>query len=432
MSLPNLMKNFFGEYWFIILISIPIILYYGYFILRFFYRVEYEKITVGSLEKSLEIHLLSPSMLRNKLLKKILVFLFLFYSASFLAAVLPANPKDPIAYVIYTVGAIIYTCYFLHLAHFIYHYLGTRGLVAYFSKGGISWKKGTSQDTLSLGGKIMLMESQNILFFSDEDNHKFRIPLFLISDKKERDELLSIFQPVNQAVIEKGKQGLDVFESVIIALILAMHIRQFFVQAFYIPSGSMEMTLRIGDHLLVDKISLGTFFPPIFGMKKPLHLKALAFSKIKRGDIIVFYPPIPNEYREFIKRVIALPGDTFEIRDGNVYINDQLRLEPYLNQHQKNWQDYYKFLAKSNPHDIFSSPSCPKINFTEEQSGLHGKIKIPPGKYLMMGDHRDNSSDSRTWGLVPRESIRGKAWILYFNYYDFIKNFDFSRLGFIQ
>lgn len=431
MNFATLMKNIFGEYWIIIVLAIPITIYFGIYIVRYLYKVHYEKITIDDISKEIEVSLINENIFRKLLVKKILIEFFLIYSASFLAAVLPSNPRDPISSVIYLICMLVYIFYLLHVIFYAYSYLKSKGLTACFSQGGISWEKSGKKGELIISGKISLFEQGNVLHFSDSEKNTLQIPLFLLKSRKMQNDLLSNLNPENKGIIEKGKQGLDVFESVIIALILAMHIRQFIVQAFYIPSGSMEMTLRVGDHLLVDKFSLGTFFPPILGMEKPIHLKSLAFSKIKRGDILVFRPPIANEYREFIKRVIGLPGDTFEIKGGTVYINNQKSDEPYTNQHKADWRKYYQYLSKKRA-SLYSSPSCPRINYTEEQTGIHSKIKIPPGKYLMLGDHRDNSSDSRTWGLVPRERIKGRAWVLYFNYYDFIKNFDFMRLGFIH
>ncbi len=425
-------KNFFGEYWFIIILSIPIALYYSYFIFRYLLRLPYKEVGASSFSEkaSLTIPILSSRQFFLRFTRKVLVFLLLVYSASFLTVVLPSDPADPIAHLIYFLCALFYIFYFFHVVAFLLFYKRTAGFTYYLNSAGVSWMKNGEQKELNLASQIQVWESFQILFLSDGKT-RAAIPLFLIADRHTRAALVEYFSPASPNIAEKGRQGLEIFESVIIALILAMHIRQFAVQAFYIPSGSMEMTLQIGDHLLVDKISLGPYFPPVFGMKKPLHLKFLSFSSIKRGDIIVFKPPIPNEHREFIKRVIGLPGESVEFKQGKVFINNRELAEPYLNKHDAGWVQYYAYLSKTNPAMVHE-PSCPRINHTEYLSGFTGKVTIPAGHYLMMGDHRDNSSDSRSWGFVPRENIRGKAWILYFNYYNFLHQMNFSRLGWIQ
>lgn len=429
-SLIQIFKDFFGEYWFVIAISIPIILYFSYYILRYLYLLPYRDFDASSLNEDFEITFYTRKKFYLRLARKVVTLFLLIYSASFLSVVLPSDPHDPVSGLIYTIGAIIYLSYAFHVVTFIIYYRKVADITIFVSNAGISWKRSGVTDELDLRKKIEIYERLNVLHLSDGDK-QINIPFFLIPDKTMRGRLVDTLKPLPRAILEKGRQGLEVFESVIIALVLAMHIRQFAVQAFYIPSGSMEMTLRIGDHLLVDKLSLGPFFPPVFSGKKATHLKFLAFSDIKRGEIIVFKPPIPNEHREFIKRVIALPGETFEIKNGKVYINDKEIREPYLNDHGKEWKDYYKYLAKSNPA-FAHEPSCPRINHTEYLNSFNSKVTVPAGHYLMMGDHRDNSSDSRAWGFVSRENIRGRAWILYFNYYDFIVNFDWSRFGFIH
>ncbi len=419
-----------GEYWYIIILSVPVLLYYGYYVFHYFRYVAYEKVSTNNIDNKISLEIIAVHVFQKRLIKKILAWLFLVYSASFLAAVLPANANDPVSHLIYFFGMVIYLFYLLHIIVYVYYYKKHQGNAYYFSNGGIISDNGTQRTEFPPGAKVSLFQVMHVLHFND-DGKSIELPLFLLDNKEKQNELLDIFQPQKSVIIEKGKQGLEIFESIVIALILAMHIRQFGIQAFYIPSGSMEMTLRIGDHLLVDKFSMGPFFPPILGLQKPIHLSFLDFSTIKRGDILIFRPPIPNEYREFIKRVVALPGDTFEIKNGEVYINDKKIDEPYVNRHTKEWEEYYAYLSKSNPM-FLSEPSCPRYEGTDYQGAFSSKIKIPADKYLMLGDHRDNSSDSRSWGLVPRKNIRGKAWILYFNYYDMFVKKDFQRIGFIQ
>ncbi len=173
-------------------------------------------------------------------------------------------------------------------------------------------------------------------------------------------------------------------EAIVIAVILALVIRTFVVQAFKIPSGSMIPTLNIGDHILVNKF--------IYGVKTPFTDKILIPAwKPKRGDIIVFKYPV-NEKKDFIKRVVGLPGDAIEIRDKKVLINGQPLIEPYI---------------------IHQDPAI----FDEEQKRDNsGVIKVPEESYFVMGDNRDQSLDSRFWGVVKLNKIKGKAFIIYWSW----------------
>ena len=171
----------------------------------------------------------------------------------------------------------------------------------------------------------------------------------------------------------------EYLEAAAIAIILALFIRTFAIQAFKIPSGSMEPTLLIGDHLLVNKF--------IYGIKVPfINMTLIPFGKPKRGDIIVFIYPRDKE-KDFIKRVIGLPGDKLEIIDKKIFINDRL------------FEDHF---------GVFDE----KIHRNEKM----GPIVVPPNRFFVMGDNRDHSSDSRYWGFVPSGLIKGKAIILYWSW----------------
>ena len=180
----------------------------------------------------------------------------------------------------------------------------------------------------------------------------------------------------------------EYFESICVAVILALFVRTFIVQAFKIPTGSMENNLLIGDHLLVNKFVFAPTMTPLENMLLPI-------DPIRRGDIIVFkYPEEPE--RDFIKRVIGLPGETLELRSKRVFINGTMLDEPYVH-----------YLV---PPD-------------EENGGgefdvrvQYGPVTVPPGMYFMMGDNRDNSQDSRYWGFMPQEYIKGKALFVYFSF----------------
>ena len=181
----------------------------------------------------------------------------------------------------------------------------------------------------------------------------------------------------------------EYFQSIVIAVVLALFVRTWVVQAFKIPTGSMEYNLLIGDHLLVNKF--------IFG-PTPLAIgrAVLPVRQIRRGDIIVFkYPDQPD--RDLIKRVIGLPGETVELRNKKVYVNGQGINEPYVH---------------------FLTP--PSTAFQEVTSSdvleNYGPVTVPPDQYFVMGDNRDNSEDSRYWGFLPRNNVKGKALIIYWSY----------------
>lgn len=199
--------------------------------------------------------------------------------------------------------------------------------------------------------------------------------------------------------MKKSKKELfwEYTKAIVTALLLALFIRAYFIQAFKIPSGSMIPTLLVGDHILVNKFIYGTPLP--FSDKR-----VLIFRKPQRGDIIVFkYPEDPS--RDFIKRVIAVEGDMVESRDKKVYVNGKQIDEPYA-QHTDN-----AVRPGGDPRDNF------------------GPFIVPKGKYFMMGDNRDQSYDSRYWGYVDMKNIRGKALVIYWSW-DGRNNWPrFGRIG---
>ncbi len=182
-----------------------------------------------------------------------------------------------------------------------------------------------------------------------------------------------------------AKKILDYIKSIGIAILIALFIRAYIIQAFKIPSGSMIPTLLIGDHLLVTKF--------IYGINPPLmDKKILVFDRPKRGDIIVFkYPEDPD--RDFIKRVIAIGGDIVEGRDKKVFVNGVEIKEPYIRH-----SDSYIHPREDDPRDNF------------------GPIKVPEGKLFVMGDNRDQSYDSRFWGFVDLKDVKGKALVIYWSW----------------
>ena len=189
------------------------------------------------------------------------------------------------------------------------------------------------------------------------------------------------------------KMLLEYLEALAVALVLAFVIRTFVVQAFKIPSGSMLDTLLIGDHLLVNKFLYGTRIP--FTDKVILPIEEPA-----DGDVIVFEFP-EDTSKDFIKRIIGAPGDVLEMKDKVVYRNGQKLDEPYVRHTDPNIQ-------------------ARRDNF--------GPITVPPGKYFAMGDNRDESYDSRFWGFVDKDKIRGKAWVIYWSW-DGPADIRWSRIG---
>jgi signal peptidase I len=189
----------------------------------------------------------------------------------------------------------------------------------------------------------------------------------------------------NKEVAQAKSQAREWVESIVIALVLALFIRTFVVQAFKIPSGSMEPTLLVGDHLLVNKFLYGTKIPftdiRVFPIREP-----------EREDVIVFiYPVDPS--KDFIKRVIGLPGDKVEIIDKKVNVNGKVI------------EDRHAHFAEDM---ILPKGSEPRDNF--------GPVTVPPDSYFVMGDNRDRSYDSRFWGFVKKSEIKGKAFIMYWSW----------------
>ena len=174
-------------------------------------------------------------------------------------------------------------------------------------------------------------------------------------------------------------------EAIVIAVLLALFIRAFVVQAFKIPSGSMKNTLLIGDHILVNKF--------IYGIKVPFTNKELVhFKNPKRGDIVVFQYPV-DPTKDFIKRVIGVPGDTVEIKEKRVYVNNQLLDEPY---------------TVHSDSRILPAAASPRDNLAP--------FIVPPNDLFVMGDNRDESYDSRFWKFVDMNDLRGEAFIIYWSW----------------
>jgi signal peptidase I len=180
----------------------------------------------------------------------------------------------------------------------------------------------------------------------------------------------------------------EYFESLVIAVILALFVRTWVFQAFKIPTGSMEPNLLIGDHLIINKM---VFAPGAGAAERAL----LPSRPIRRGDIIVFKFPSDPE-RDFIKRVIGLPGDRIELRAKRVHVNGQPIDVPYAH--------------------LSGPPAVPGGSPVEDVRETYGPVTVPDGQYFMMGDNRDNSQDSRYWGFLPATYVKGQALFIYFSF----------------
>src|SRR5215472_5543642 len=196
--------------------------------------------------------------------------------------------------------------------------------------------------------------------------------------------------PASKSVVREYAEAFGV------AIILALIIRTFFIQAYKIPSGSMEPTLLIGDHILVNKLIYGLRMPDsILGVQVPglpygrylLHLEP-----IHHGDVVVFVFP-PDRTKDFIKRVIGLPGDTIQIKNGHPWVNGK---------------------PMDDPHGHFEVPDQERSAVSPRDNSP--EMQVPPGKVFVMGDNRDRSYDSRFWGLADENNVEGRAMIIYWSW----------------
>jgi signal peptidase I len=202
----------------------------------------------------------------------------------------------------------------------------------------------------------------------------------------------------NQSNVQKRGRWRENIEAILVAIVIALFIRTFVVQAFKIPSGSMKQTLQIGDHILVNKF--------IYGIKIPYWRKTiLPVKSPQKGDIIVFKFPMEPE-KDFIKRVVGVAGDVVECRDKKLFLN-----------HKPVNHDYGFY---TDPH-IIPAQVRPRDNF--------GPITVPDNSLFVMGDNRDESFDSRFWGFVDLKAVNGKAFIIYWSWDKHKFGVRWSRLG---
>ena len=187
-----------------------------------------------------------------------------------------------------------------------------------------------------------------------------------------------------------------------LTILLYLFVTTTLLQAYVIPTSSMENTILIGDHVFVDKLA----YSPAGSVERSL----LPYREVQRGDIIVFRYPLDLD-ESYVKRAIGLPGDRLRIENKQVILNGRVLREPYVI-HKTNFIDPYRDNFPSAPNSQLPARALEML----ARHVSDGEIIVPPGRYFALGDNRDQSSDSRYWGFVPRENIIGKPLIVYWSY----------------
>jgi len=213
--------------------------------------------------------------------------------------------------------------------------------------------------------------------------------------------------PATQAQARAEQTTLSEYlESLLVTVILALFGTSFIVQAFKIPSASMETTLLIGDHLLVNKF--------IFGGQGSWYEKLLPYRTLQRGDIIVFKFPY-QDHQHFVKRIIGLPGDRLRLEDQRVFINGKPLNEPYVVHDAAAGYDPLNYTFPPKGSQLYTTPVQPEWAHEIQKYVKGNEIVVPPDKYFAMGDNRDHSLDSRYWGFVDRNAIMGRPFLIYWS-----------------
>jgi len=198
----------------------------------------------------------------------------------------------------------------------------------------------------------------------------------------------------------------EYLESLLVTVILALFGTSFIVQAFKIPSASMEGTLLIGDHLLVNKF--------IFGGTGAWYEKILPYRQLQRGDIIDFKYPYAD-HQHFVKRVIGLPGDRLKLVDQQMFINGRALAEPYVVHDSSAPYDPLNYNFPPPNSQLITSAMQPEWAHELRKFTRGDEIVVPAGRYFAMGDNRDRSLDSRYWGFVDRDAIMGRPFVIYWS-----------------
>jgi len=210
--------------------------------------------------------------------------------------------------------------------------------------------------------------------------------------------------PAHESARHSATWG-ELLESLLITILLALFGTTFVAQAYKIPSESMEPTLLVGDHLLVNKF--------IFGGNGAWYDKLLPYRDIRRGDIIVFRYPY-GEHANYVKRVIGLPGDRLKIVDEKVYVNGKPLSESYVTLDPLYADPFAEDFPPTIPEYMPGGLPEDWVHFLSTEV-RDGQVTVPPGKYFVMGDNRDHSADSRYWGFVDRDAIIGRPMFIYWS-----------------
>lgn len=220
-----------------------------------------------------------------------------------------------------------------------------------------------------------------------------------------------------------GQGMADWAKSILVAFLIFLFVRTSVVEAFKIPTSSMEGTLLVGDFLLVNKAAYGLRVPGLEGAL-PSEVEP------KRGDVIVFHPPHEPE-KNYVKRLVGLPFDTLQMVDKQLYLNGTPVYEPYVQHVDARGDAVHPDMGWQSNHLIASERG--RYHPTRDN---WGPLVVPPGRYFVLGDNRDNSEDSRYWGFVKRDEIRGRPWLVYYSFQPsvdeslpWLRRVRWSRLG---
>ncbi len=226
----------------------------------------------------------------------------------------------------------------------------------------------------------------------------------------------------NKKKRQKKNSAREYTEAILVALLAAMFLRAFVIQAFRIPTGSMKDTLLVGDFLLVNKFIYGVRTPdriPVIDAKIPGPFRLPAFKIPKNGDVVVFKYP-RDESLDYIKRCIAVGGQTVEVRNGDVFVDGKLegnKLELGTRyDYSPDERREYNYTKITNSYGKSYVIRHDANHYLQDNSHNFGPVKVPDGHFFMMGDNRDNSADSRSWGFLPKENVVGEALVIYFSW----------------
>lgn len=254
-----------------------------------------------------------------------------------------------------------------------------------------------------------------------------------LSPEEERERQLKI-EELNRRLLKEDKKEKNGWRGIFIAILLALSIRSFLFEPYNIPSSSMVPTLLVGDYLFISKFDYG-YSKHSFPFSLPLiPYGRIFFNTPQRGDIVIFKKP-PENKTDYIKRVIGLPGDTIQMRNGRLYINDEVVPREKISEEvwttevgEHLYTRYQETLPNGVVHDIYELTDSSEYDNTDP-------FIIPSGSFFMMGDNRDNSLDSRYFGSVPAVNLEGKARLIFYStdgngwFFQFWRWKEFLRLG---